>query len=771
MSTPFRVSASSCHFISSTSTSAAPNRFTTVAKRPRRIPQSSISTTSFIPTSKTRRHSLSNRCHRHHQHTHTHNDHERLLHTKTKRYQSSPEMQADAAVIGGVKEALEFLAATTIIIPIFRRLNLSPILGFLLGGVVLGPYGLRLISDVEDVAHLADFGVLFLLFEMGLELSLDRLRKLRKYAFGMGTLQIFLTATVLGLGAYAMGGTIQESAVVGAALSLSSSAFILQILAEKGERQSRAGIATFGVLLMQDIAVVPLLLLVPLLGAAKLGIEMPRFTWMAPSDLHAMREGAGHVIAALGTLNFVVLAGGAFLKRVFSFVADSRSPEAFTSAVLLTVLGTSFVTEQMGLSMTMGAFLAGVLLAESSFRSRIKVDLEPFRGLFLGLFFITTGMSLDLNLFVTQPVQIAFLISSLIFCKTAVTTLVGLPFGLSLAESLRVGLLLGQGGEFAFVLFALANKLGYLPDDANAFLTTTVVVTMALTPLLYEAGSWIAPRLDKMVASSGGTATTEATIQEVADPGVGFVLICGYGPVGKVVGRMLSRKFIRWVAVDIDRKTVSSAVENNLAVIYGDSTKPAELLAANNLSLPDAFVITYSDDELVDDALGALRSLFPDRQVFLRAKSLKQQKEYLERGAKAMYPETFETSLQLGQSVLKGFNTSDVDVKAIKAEVRGDYGLTKTFQEYEEWFLSPDADINTEANGADVEIVAVSGNGIASSGSSETNGRHSENDVSVSELDVNKVASPSSSSSSLTVENDPSAGGDEKEKGAVASLK
>lgn len=590
----------------------------------------------------------------------------------------------DAAVLGGVTEALEFLAATTIIIPIFRRLKLSPILGFLLGGVLLGPHGLRLVRDVEDVRQLADFGVLFLLFEMGLELSLDRLRKLRKYAFGLGSVQIAATSVVLGLGAYGMGGSLAESAVVGTALSLSSSAFILQILAEKGERQSRAGVATFGVLLMQDIAVVPLLLLVPFFGAGKL--DPPHVARLAPSALHAVREGARHIVAALGTLNFVVLAGGAFLRRFFTYVADSRSSEAFTSAVLLTVLGTAFMTEEIGLSMTMGAFLAGVLLAESSFRSRIKVDLEPFRGLFLGLFFITTGMSLDVSLFIWQPAQIAFLISSLLFCKTAVISIIGLPFGLSLAESVRVGLLLGQSGEFAFVLFALANKLGFLPDSMNAFLTTTVVATMALTPLLYEAGTFLAPRIDRIVASTGGTVTTEAVIQEAGTSDIGFVLICGYGPVGKVVGRMLSRKFIRWVAVDIDRQTVARAVENNLPVLYGDSVRPVEILSANGLTPPDAFVITQTNDELVEDTLGAIRASFPDRPVYLRAKSLKQQRKLLKQGAHAMYPETFETSLQLGQSVLQGFRTSEVDITAIKAEVRGDYGLNEVFKDYEDWF-------------------------------------------------------------------------------------
>lgn len=597
-------------------------------------------------------------------------------------------------LIGGIEQTLEILAATSLVIPIFRKLRLSPILGFLVAGVLLGPHGFRVFTDVEEITELADIGVLFLLFEMGLELSFDRLRKLRKYAFGMGTLQVGITSTILGVGAYYMGATVPEAAVVGTALSLSSSAFILQILAEKNERRSRAGLATFGVLLLQDIAVVPLLFVLPYFGSLQVVTPEELRTWIVEVGPHA-----GAVFVAL---NLIVFGGGAVLKRIFNVVAESKSPEAFTSTVLLTILGTSLITEELGFSLTMGSFLAGVLLAESSFRSRIKIELEPFRGLLLGLFFITTGMSINADLFVTQPLTMAFLISSLLLVKSAVGSLVGLPVGLSITESLRVGLLTAQGGEFAFVLFALASKLGYLPKDINALLTTTVVTTMALTPLLYEAGLAISKPLDSFVKGKGGKAAAEAVIEEVSELD-NFVLILGYGPVGGVIGRMLSRKFIRWVAVELDMTVVAKAVESNLPVVLGDTQRPIEFLEANGLPTPQCFVITHATDSLTSGALSAIRSGFKDTPVFVRAKNVKQQQMLIKRGATAMYPESFETSLQLGEIVLATLGTTEVDVRAIKEEIRRDSGVKEIFNLYEAVSASKDPMENDDMSDISVE--------------------------------------------------------------------
>lgn len=391
--------------------------------------------------------------------------------------------------------------------------------------------------------------------------------------------------------------------------------------------------------------------------------------------------------------------------------------QAFTASVLLTVLGTAFVTDELGLSMTLGAFIAGVLLAESSFRSRIAVDTEPFRGLFLGLFFITTGMSLNGELLVTQPAAVAFLVSSLVFCKAVVVTLVGLPFGLSLAESVRVGLLIGQGGEFAFVLFALAERLGYLPPDIYDFLVTVVVVSMALTPLLYSAGLWLAPRIDRWVEKQGGVNTISAQLADFK-PAASFfaaaagspdpddrstvptsidggllgdeevVILFGFGPVGRVVGRMLSRKFIRWVAVDSDADLVHAASQSGLPVVLGDATLPREFLEASGISGSgvSAFVVTISDYTIVRSSLDAVRMAYPDRPVFVRARDVEMQKELLALGANSSFPEMFETSVQLGAEVLRAFGTSKLDLTSIKREVRGDSGLGDAFAQYEAWY-------------------------------------------------------------------------------------
>jgi monovalent cation:proton antiporter-2 (CPA2) family protein len=658
-----------------------------------------------------------------------------------------------------LRDALELLAATVLTIPLFKKLRLSPILGFLLAGVILGPHGLRLVRDVEDITALADFGVLFLLFEMGLELSLKRLRVLRKYVFGFGTLQMAVTTLILGIGAYVVGGdgvSWQEATVIGGSLSLSSSAFVLRLLQERGEQNSRIGLATFGVLLFQDLAVVPLLVLLPLLsdlGEVAENMGTSSGFWY---ELQQISEQLGvTVLKAIGGLAGLVVVGGAALRLIFDLVKDSKSPETFTAMVLLTVLGTAWITDHMGLSMTLGAFVSGVLLSESNYRNEISVDVEPFRGMLLGLFFITTGMSADLHVFWQQPLLMGALIMTLLITKSSIATIVGRPFLPSWSEAARVGLLLGQGGEFAFVAFALAKRLGFLPESVNVLLIDVVVASMALTPVLAEVGARLfrsagttptktatadtntgaassalednPPATETLPEvlpapfesdTSGLAATTAPVSIEPSTNGESgdsqarptaeelkamipgdhelsdVVVICGYGLAGRVISRMLAKKFIPYVAVDRDPVVVKRALELGIPCICMDA-RDVNALHTAGIEAPAAFVITFNGNHFVDtdefrDVIDALRHEHIECPIFARARNIEERLYLQSIGVQASFPESFETSLILGREVLKAFTRREAEVDAIVTEMRRDERLREEFRQWEMWHDSTD---------------------------------------------------------------------------------
>ncbi|VFQ68415.1 unnamed protein product [Cuscuta campestris] len=418
------------------------------------------------------------------------------MHTKVGKYSMEKDITSSSTC--------RLKAVTVLVVPAFKIMRASPILGFFFAGVVLNQLGL--IRNITDVKVLSEWGILFLLFEMGLELSLARLKALAKFAFGMGLSQVILCTLAFSafeLPPNAAIGTrimeflfrsrpdlvnirsIDEAIVIGAALSLSSSAFVLQILAERGELPTRFGSATLGILLLQDIAVVPLLVVLPVLESQNL-VEESIWPMLAQESLKA-----------LGGLGLLSLSGKYILRRVFEIVAETRSSEAFVALCLLTVAGTSLLTQQLGFSDTLGAFLAGALLAETNFRTQIEADIRPFKGLLLGLFFVTTGTSIDMQLLFREWPNVLSLLAGLIVIKTLIITAIGPRVGLTLQESIRIGFLLSQGGEFGFVVFSLANRLGVLPLELNKLLIIVVVLSMALTPLLNEIGRNAANLIDE----------------------------------------------------------------------------------------------------------------------------------------------------------------------------------------------------------------------------------------------------------------------------------
>ncbi|XP_010538814.1 PREDICTED: K(+) efflux antiporter 3, chloroplastic [Tarenaya hassleriana] len=570
-------------------------------------------------------------------------------------------------------DTLTFLMVTVIIVPAFKVLRASPILGFFFAGVVLNQFGL--IRNITDVKVLSEWGILFLLFEMGLELSLARLKALARFAFGLGLTQVVLSTlafTAFELPPNGAIGTrileflfhsrpdlvnirsIDEAVVIGAALSLSSSAFVLQLLAEKGELPTRFGSATLGILLLQDIAVVPLLVILPVLESQNL---------VGESIWPMLAKESAKALLGLGLLS---LGGKYLLRRVFEVIAETRSSEAFVALCLLTVAGTSLLTQKLGFSDTLGAFLAGALLAETNFRTQIEADIRPFRGLLLGLFFVTTGSSIDMELLFQEWPNVLSLLGGLIVIKTLIITAIGPRVGLTLQESIRIGFLLSQGGEFAFVVFSLANRLGVLPLELNKLLIIVVVLSMALTPFLNQLGRRAADFLEEKFNSE--ERLSETVNYDVSEP----IVLLGFGQMGQVLANFLSTPLasgidsdlvgLPYVAFDLNPAVVKESRKLGFPILYGDGSRPSVLQSAG-ISSPKAILIMYKGKKRTTEAVQRLRLAFPAIPIYARAQDVGHLLELKKTGATDAILENTETSLQLGSKLLRGFGVMSDDVR------------------------------------------------------------------------------------------------------------
>lgn len=552
-----------------------------------------------------------------------------------------------------VNDALVLLLTTVIIVPVARRFGISPILGFLAAGIMLGPNGLALVRDVGTSKALAELGVVFFLFEMGLELSTDKLKSLGGDVFGLGTSQFFITGLAFVAAAIMAGINAQAAIVIGAGLALSSSAFVLQLLGERGEVGTRFGRAAFGILLFQDLVVVPVLVLTPLLaGGGGTGMVMK-----------AISVALAKAMVALVAIFFV---GKNFLQPVFRFVAKAKSPEAFIAVILFTVLGTSTLTQMLGLSDTLGAFLAGVMLAETKFRHQVEADIKPFRGLLLGLFFITVGFSIDLNLAMANIGTVASLVTGLLAVKAGVIAAAGVAFGLSVGSALRTGLLLAQGGEFAFVIYGLGQKVGVIPGDLSQLLLLVVALSMAVTPFLADMGRRISSSLEKKRGLIG-VRMEDADTADARD----FVMVAGWGRVGQSVCEMLDAKLVRYMAFDLSPTRVIDARNKGLPVFFGDASHP-EVLRSAGVARARAVVVTLDEPEQALRAVQNIRREFEGIEVFCRARDRKHQKLLQAAGATAIVPELLEASLLLGGAVLLDYGTPIEEVNALIEDQRSE---------------------------------------------------------------------------------------------------
>ncbi|KAA6420736.1 MAG: K(+) efflux antiporter chloroplastic-like [Trebouxia sp. A1-2] len=543
----------------------------------------------------------------------------------------------------GIIETIWLLMTSVVAVPAICKLpGGSPVLGFLAGGALIGPHALGIIQDVEGVRHLAELGVVFLLFNIGLELSLERLRSMQKYVFGMGTAQVVATLVAVAGTAMALANVSGPGAVIlGGGLALSSTAVAMQVLQDRGESGSRHGRATFA-----DLAVVVLLMLIPLL---------------APSDNGAL--GLSKIAKALGlaavkavvAIVTIIAGGRTLLRPLYRRIAALENTEIFAATTLLVVLGTSVMTQIAGLSLALGAFLAGLLVAETEFALQVESDIAPYKGLLMGLFFMTVGMEISVGLFFAEWKTVVSGIVLLIGGKVGVMAAVGKGFGLSLLQSVRAGLLLAAGGEFAFVTFGEAVSHKILPQALVSKLFLIVSLSMALTPFLAEFGQ----RLGKMFEKSDVKALqpNEGEVEELR----GHVVIAGFGRVGQIIAQLLSERLIPFVALDVRSDRVQAGKELDLPVYFGDAGSAAVLhsIGAHRASCA---VVTLDSPGANYRTVWALHKSFPDVKVYVRAHDVNHGINLEKAGATAVVPETLEPSLQLASAVLSQLNMPQDEV-------------------------------------------------------------------------------------------------------------
>ena len=530
-----------------------------------------------------------------------------------------------------------FLAAAVVAAPLAKLLRIGNVLGYLLVGVLIGPQCLRLVGDVDAVLHFAEFGVIMLLFVIGLELRPKRLWAMRSAIFGLGTAQVVLTGLILAAAALAFGLAWQAALFAGLALSLSSTAFTLQVLEEKGELALRHGRLAFAVLLFQDLAAIPLIALVGLFAVAPGPAAQPM-------ELTAAFKAIGIIVA-------VVVVGRYVLNGVYRLVARSRVKEAMTASALLTVVGVTLVMQLAGLPASLGAFIAGALLADSDYRHEIAADIAPFEGLLLGLFFTAIGMSLNLNLIRESPNLVLAIVAGLLAIKSLVLFLLGQQVGLEAGPARRLALALSQGGEFAFVLFAAGAQAHVMAEPVADLLSVAVTLSMAATPLLLALDEFIAPKAVPQMR-----AFDELPAKD------GHVVIAGFGRFGQIVARVLRAKRIPVTALDSNPEQVDFVRRFGAQIYYGDASRP-EILEAAQTGKARAFVLAIDDVEASLRTARMVRRNYPHVPIYARARDRRHIHRLMDEGIRIMRRETFLASLDLTREVLRGLGMPEREVR------------------------------------------------------------------------------------------------------------
>ncbi|MBM3570201.1 MAG: hypothetical protein FJX46_15765 [Alphaproteobacteria bacterium] len=529
------------------------------------------------------------------------------------------------------------LAASIVMVLAVHRFRASPVLGFLLTGIVIGPHGLGLIRQTPEIATLSELGVAFLLFLIGLELSFERLRSLRVLVFGLGAAQVAISAAAIGAIAFAWENGPGVSMVLGLCFALSSTALVVQLLVERGEIASRLGRVCFSVLLFQDLVVVPLLVLVTLLGES------------TDSVLATAAVAFGRAVLAI---ILILVIGRYALRLPYRWVAATGSPELFMALTLLIILATAGATHAAGLSLALGAFLAGLLLAETAYRHQIEVDIKPFKGLLLGLFFITVGLGIDLPAVAAQTGWIVASVIGLIAIKATIAAALCLAFGQPRDVAVRAGLLLAEGGEFAFVVIAAAMTIDVIPSYVGTFMFAVTGLSMLTTPLLASLGPRLSSWLDRRWPPLARAAPDASQAQE------GHVVIAGFGRVGQTIAKLLEAQSVPYVAIDLRPEHVAQARARGQSVHFGDASR-REILESLGVANAAAMIVTLDDPAAGARSLQTARELRADLKVFVRAHDTSHLADLTALGADGVVPETFESSLSLARLALESLGTPE----------------------------------------------------------------------------------------------------------------
>ena len=524
--------------------------------------------------------------------------------------------------------AVVLLLAAVIAVPLARRSRLGAVIGYLVAGALIGPTGFDLVGNAEEIAHIAELGIVLLLFVIGLELSPQRLWVMRRQVFGLGTLQLVTCALVLGGAAELAGIGWKAALVVGLGLALSSTAIGLQTLAERKELQSPPGRLAFAILLLQDVAAIPIFALIPALAIHRAGEAGTPDTWV--------------VLRVIGTIVGVLVAGRILLRPLFRIVARTQLPEVFTAAALLVVLGTAWIVQFGGVSMSLGAFLAGVMLADSEFRHEIEARVDPFKGLLLGLFFVGVGMSVDVDLVVREPLGVLAALAALLVLKGFVLFAIARWIGREdTGGSLKLAAVLAGGGEFAFVVFTLAVEHRLIAPGQRDFLVAVITLSMALTPLLVALCARLAPRAERSAPD----------YDEVPVDAGARVIIAGFGRVGQIVARVLRANHIPFTAIEssIDQVEISRRFGNTIH--FGDPSR-SDLLRAARVGDAEVFVVATDDPEATVRTARLVRRMYPHLKVYARARNRQHAFRLMDLGV-GVVRESFHSSLAMSRDVLE----------------------------------------------------------------------------------------------------------------------